>query len=81
MLEVNGRCIFIDVGKTPGPAQAELLLFGFFLPLRKLLDIVDRFAPEIGREIVYHAMDGFSGRHDESEFCCFLSIESFRLQQ
>jgi hypothetical protein len=48
MLEVNGCNFFIEMGKTSGPAEAECLLYYFFLPLCKLLDIVDRFAPEIG---------------------------------
>jgi hypothetical protein len=64
MLELNGSCTFIEVGKATGPAQAELLLYGIFLPLRKLLDIVDRFAPEIRRKIFDHAMDGFCRCHD-----------------
>jgi len=64
MLELNGVYTFIEVGKATGPAQAELLLLGFFLPLRKLLDIVDRFVPEIRREIFDHAMDGFCRCHD-----------------
>jgi len=64
MLELNGSCARPEMGETPGPRKAELLLCGFFLPLRKLFDIVDGFAPEVRREIVNHAVHGFCGGHE-----------------
>jgi hypothetical protein len=64
MLELNGCHTFINMGKATGPAQPEFLLPGIFLPLRKLLDIMDRFAPEIRGEVFDHAMDGFCRCHD-----------------
>jgi hypothetical protein len=64
MLELNSRCAFFEMGKPPGPGKVELFIFYFFLPFRKLFDIVDHFAPEVGREIVDHAMHGFCGCHE-----------------
>ncbi len=64
MLELNGGYCFPEMGKASGPAKAELLLPGIFLPPRQLLDVLYCLVPEIRREIFDHAMDGFCGRRD-----------------